>query len=180
MMQDSFFYLGLITKPFGYKGDLVVYLDTDEPEKYADLRAVFIQEGEEYIPYMIERIELRGGQNAVVRFVDVDGEAAKSFVKAELFLPLSDLPPLSGNKFYYHEVIGFQVFDKEKGNIGTCKDFIEVSNHPIMQVDFNGTEVLIPAVDDVFQTVDRENRELHISAPEGLIDIYISPDDNEE
>ena len=172
-MQDQFFYLGHITKPFGYKGELTVFLDTDEPQKYADLRAVFLLEGDEYIPYMIEKIEMRNGQNAVVKFLDVEGDDAKSLVKMEMYLPISELPPLTGNKFYYHEVIGFAVVDKAKGEIGHCKDFIDVSTQPIMQVDFDGTEILIPAVDDIFETVDRENRKLYISAPEGLIDIYL-------
>ena len=39
-MENQYFYLGQITKPFGYKGDLTVFLDTDEPQKYAGLRAV--------------------------------------------------------------------------------------------------------------------------------------------
>ena len=42
-----------------------------------------------------------------------------------------------------------------------------------MQVDHDGTEILIPAVDDIFKEVDREGRTLHIAAPEGLIDIYL-------
>lgn len=173
-MENQYFYLGQITKPFGYKGDLTVFLDTDEPQKYAGLRAVFLLEGDEYIPYMIEHIEMRNGHNAVVKFADVDGEEAKNLVKMEMYLPISELPPLTGNRFYYHEVIGFSVIDKEKGNIGVCKDFIDVSTQPIMQVDANGTEILIPAVDAIFQTVDRERKELHIEAPEGLIEIYLS------
>ncbi|MBP5557918.1 MAG: 16S rRNA processing protein RimM [Bacteroidales bacterium] len=169
----EYFYLGLITKPFGYKGELTVFLDTDEPEKYTNLRAVFLLEGDEYIPYMIDSIELRGGNNAVVKFADVDGEEAKSLVKMEMYLPITELPPLTGNKFYYHEVIGFQVIDKIKGNIGICKDFIDISNQPIMQVDCDGKEILIPAVDDIFEEVDREKRILRVNAPEGLIDIYL-------
>ena len=86
---------------------------------------------------------------------------------------ISELPPLTGNQFYYHEVIGFQVIDKEKGDIGICKDFIDVSNQPIMQVDKDGKEILIPAVDDIFEEVDREQRILRVAAPEGLIDIYL-------
>ena len=150
----EYFYLGLITKPFGYKGELTVFLDTDEPEKYTNLRAVFLLEGDEYIPYMIDSIELRGGNNAVVKFADVDGEEAKSLVKMEMYLPITELPPLTGNKFYYHEVIGFQVIDKVKGDIGICKDFIDISNQPIMQVDCDGKEILIPAVDDIFEEVE--------------------------
>ena len=171
--MNDYFYLGVITKTFGYKGQVVVYLDTDEPEKYKTLEAVFINEEEDMLPYMIEEFIYRGANQAIVKFADVDGDAVKSLVKSELYLPLSFLPPLLGNKFYFHEVIGFNVIDKEKGNIGKCVDFIEISRQPIMQIDFHGKEILIPAVDDFFETVDREKKVITISAPEGLIDIYL-------
>ena len=171
-MKD-FFYLGLITKPFGYKGQAYVFLDTDEPEKYGTLEAVFLNIDGEMLPYMIEEIQLRGANQAVVKFEDVDGEEIKSLMKSEIYLPISALPPLTGNKFYFHEVIGFTVIDSEKGNIGQIVDFIDVLQQPIMQIDFNGTEVLIPAIDKFFKTIDRENKEIHIDAPEGLIDVYL-------
>ena len=112
--------------------------------------------------------------NFIVKFQDVDETEAKELIKAELYLPLSELPPLSGNHFYFHEVIGFQVIDIEKGNIGTCQDFIEISHNPIMQIDHNGTEILIPAIDEVFKEIDRENKQILISAPDGLIDVYLN------
>ena len=171
--MNDFFYLGVITKTFGYKGQVVIYLDTDEPEKYKTLDAVFVQEGEELLPYMIEELTYKGDNQAIVTFSGVDGETAKSLVKSELYLPLSFLPPLTGNKFYYHEVIGFDVIDKEQGNIGKCVDFMEISRQPIMYIDFNGKEILIPAVDEIFETVNREEKTITISAPEGLIDIYL-------
>lgn len=172
--MNDYYYLGLITKPFGYKGQVIIYLDTDEPERYADLQAVFIAEGGEYIPYMIEEIQLRGDHTAIVKFEDIDGESAKSLLKSELYLPMSELPPLTGNNFYYHEVIGFTIIDKEKGDIGTCKDFLDVNGQSIMVIDHLGKEILIPAVDDFFDEIDRANQKMHIHAPEGLIDIYLS------
>jgi len=171
--MNDFFYLGLITKTFGYKGQVVIYLDTDEPEKYKTLEAVFVKEDEEMLPYMIEDFIYKGANQAIIKFTDVDGETAKNLVKSELYLPLSFLPPLTGNKFYFHEVIGFDVIDKERGNIGKCVDFMEISRQPIMQIDKNGTEILIPAVDEIFETIDRTNGIIFISAPEGLIDIYL-------
>jgi 16S rRNA processing protein RimM len=171
--MNDFFYLGVVTKTFGYKGQVVIYLDTDETEKYKTLDAVFVKEEEDMLPYMIEAFIYKGANQAIIQFVDVDGEAAKNLVKSELYLPLSFLPPLSGNKFYFHEVIGFDVIDKEKGHIGKCVDFMEISRQPIMQIDFNGTEILIPAVDEIFETVDRDNKTISIVAPEGLIDIYM-------
>jgi len=171
--MNDYFFLGVITKTFGYKGQVVVYLDTDEPEKYKTLEAVFVKEEDEMLPYMIEEFIYKGSNQAIVKFTDVDDEVARSLVKSELYLPISFLPPLTGNKFYFHEVIGFEVIDKEKGNIGKCVDFMEISRQPIMQIEHNGIEILIPAVDEIFDEIDRENRVIHISAPEGLIDIYM-------
>lgn len=172
-MKEQFFYLGQITKPFGIKGQLCCFFDTDEPEKYAKLDAVFIDLDDEKLPYFIESIQYKGANTFIVKFQDVDEAEAKELVKAELFLPLTLLPKLTGNKFYFHEVIGFQVVDKEKGNIGACSDFIDISNNPIMQIDHDGTEILIPAIDNVFEKIDRENHIIYINAPEGLIDVYL-------
>jgi len=171
--MNDYFYLGVVTKTFGYKGQVVIYLDTDEPEKYKTLDAIFVKEEDEILPYMIEDFIYKGANQAIVKFADISGEEAKNLVRAELYLPLSFLSPLTGNKFYFHEVIGFDVIDKEKGNIGKCVDFIEVSRQPIMQIDFNGREILIPAVDEIFDIVDRDNKTITISAPDGLIDIYL-------
>jgi 16S rRNA processing protein RimM len=176
--MSDFFYLGVITKTFGYKGQVVVYLDTDEPEKYQTFEAVFVKEDEEMLPYMIENFIYKGANQAILTFTDVNGEEAKNLVKAKLYLPLSFLPPLTGNKFYFHEVIGFDVIDKAKGNIGKCMEFMEISRQPIMQIDYNGTEILIPAVDEIFETVDRVNKTISINAPEGLIEIYLESGQN--
>jgi 16S rRNA processing protein RimM len=171
--MNEYFYLGVITKTFGFKGQVMIYLDTDEPEKYKTLEAVFVKKEDDVAPYMIEEMIYKGANQAIVKFADVDGEAANNLIKGKLFLPLSSLPPLTGNKFYFHEVIGFEVIDKEKGNIGICVDFIEISRQPIMQVDWNGVEILIPVVDEIFEMVNREDKTITISAPEGLIDVYL-------
>lgn len=172
-MKYEYFYLGHITKSFGIKGQLCCYFDTDEPEKYASLDAVFIDLDGEKLPYLIEDIQYRGANTFVVKFQDVDESESKEMIKAELYLPLSQLPPLSGNKFYFHEVIGFEVVDEEKGAIGVCQDFIDISHHPIMQINHDGVEILIPAIDEIFKEVDREHKQIHIAAPEGLIDVYL-------
>ena len=172
-MKNEYFYLGHITKSFGIKGQLSCYFDTDEPEKYADLDAVFIDLDGEKLPYLIENIQYRGANTFVIKFQDVDEEESKSLIKAELYLPMSELPPLTGNRFYFHEVIGFTVADEQKGEIGTCREFLEVSNNPIMVVAHDDKEILIPASQQFVTGIDRDNRILHIQAPEGLIDMYL-------
>jgi 16S rRNA processing protein RimM len=42
-----------------------------------------------------------------------------------------------------------------------------------LQLDFNGTEILVPIFEGLIQKVERKKKELYIKAPEGLIDLYI-------
>jgi len=172
-MKDEFFYLGTLTKPFGLKGDLCAFFDTDNPENYTQLDAIFLDLDGEKIPYTVENISYRGNNQFVIKFDAIGPDECREFAQVELYLPLSQLPPLTGNRFYFHEVIGFSVIDDRLGEIGTCQDFLEVSNNPIMQVDHNGTEILIPASQQFITEVDRENHILHVSTPEGLVEIYL-------
>lgn len=172
-MDSEFFYLGTLTKPFGLKGGLCAFFDTDNPENYTNLPAVFLDLDGEKIPYTIESIIYRGNNQFIIQFEGVNANEAREFVGTELYLPLSQLPKLPGNRFYFHEVIGFTVVDEERGEIGTVREFMELSNNPIMVVEHGDKEILVPASQQFVTCVERDTRMLHIRAPEGLIDMYL-------
>ena len=57
--------------------------------------------------------------------------------------------------------------------IGTCMDIIDQSAQPIFQIDKDGTEILVPAVDEFIQSIDRDTRTIYLQTPPGLLDIYL-------
>lgn len=173
MTKEECFYLGRITKPFGLKGEVVFYLDVDEPEQYAELDAVLVETKGSLVPYFIRRLSLNGNK-AIVSFDELSREEALSLVGRELYLPLTLLPKLEGNRFYFHEVVGFDVVDSRHGHIGTLRSVLEYPAQPLFQIDHNGTEILVPIIDPVIQKVERSERRLYITAPDGLIDLYLN------
>jgi len=174
MDYNNLFCLGRIIRTFGSKGEVVFYLDVDDPQSYLEMKSVFIKLNENLVPFSIDSFQLRPRKQAVVRLHDViETDDAELFVGSLLFLPLSYLPPLTGNKFYYHEVNGFAVIDKVKGPIGIIEDVLDLQHQAIMQIRHGDKEILVPISDDIIQKVDRENRKIEIEAPEGLIDIYL-------
>ena len=164
--------LGSITKPWGIKGQVMLFLDVDTPEDYAELDSAFVEVKGQLVPYFFH-IDQLNGNRAVVTFEDLTPEQAHSLVGHELYLPLDLLPKLEGNKFYFHEVVGFRVVDSVYGDIGVLQQVIDYPAQPLFQIDKNGTEVLVPVIDQVIDKVDRELKTLFITAPNGLIELYL-------
>lgn len=164
--------LGRITKAWGYKGQVVLFLDVDTPEDYLGLDSAFVEVKGKLLPYFF-RIDNLNGNKAVITFEDLTAEQATALVGHEVYLPLDLLPKLEGNKFYFHEILGFSVFDEEYGDIGTVASVIDYPAQPLFQIMKNGVEILVPIIDEVIKEVDREQKIIRIVAPNGLIELYL-------
>jgi len=174
MYKKDFYFLGKITKTSGYKGNLMFFFDVDDIGPYHDLGVVFIDISGELIPFVITNLQFKNNRNAIVKLEDITTEEqALALVGYELYLPLSFLPNLSGNKFYFHEVTGFTVLDINYGIIGEIDHVFDQSGHAIFVIQGNGKEILIPVTDEFIKNVDRLKRTIEIETPPGLIEIYL-------
>ena len=174
MRKEDCFYLGKIVRKHSFKGEVVIKLDTDEPELYKNMESVYVEFGSNLVPFFIEKSSLHKGNQLRVQFEDVySEEEADSILKSDIYLPLDLLPKLSGNKFYYHEVIGFSVVDSSFGKVGQIININDKAAQPLFEIDREGKEIFIPLIDDFIQKVDRENKTIEVETPEGLIELYL-------
>ena len=174
MRKDDCFYLGKIAKKFSFKGEVLIYLDTDEPELYENMESVFVEFNKNLVPYFIDNSNLHKNDFLRVKFEDVDNEEdADSILNCEVYLPLSMLPKLSGNKFYFHEVIGFEIEDKRLGVFGKIVSINDSSAQPLFEVVNGNVEILIPMIDQFLVKIDRENKKVIMDLPEGLVEMYL-------
>ena len=174
--QEECFYLGYLSKTYGIKGELIAKLDVDTPDKYQCITSLFIELAPNIAPVSIAVLEIRISLNGVARIL-FEGintiEKAKPMVGKSLFLPLTMLPSLKENLFYFHEIIGFDVLDVNHGNIGKVDEVLEYPHQAIIQVKNGNKEILIPAIDKMIVKVDRKNNILEVNTPDGLIDVYL-------
>ena len=173
MDKQDFYYLGKITRLFGYKGELIFFFDVDDITEYQGLDAVFIDVNGALVPYIIKSIKLHKGSTAIVRLEDVDDvESANRMLNMDLYLPLSTLPELEGNNFYYHEIIGYEVFDTTEGRVGVVASVNDQTAQALLVINDGDREILFPVVDDLIDRLDRKKKELYVRFPEGLLDLY--------
>jgi 16S rRNA processing protein RimM len=174
MKKEDCFYLGKIVRKYSFNGELLIKLDTDEPELYENLDALFLEVRGALIPFFIESSQLHKSDLLRVQFEDVTNEAdADSLIKSDVYLPLEFLPKLEGNKFYFHEVIGFTIKDKNYGEVGKIVSINDSTSQALFEVENNGKEILIPMNDKFIVKVDRTTKTIIVNTPEGLIDLYL-------
>lgn len=174
MQKKDCFYLGKIVKKYSFKGGVLIKLDTDEPELYEHLDALFIDLRNSLVPFIIESSQLHRSELLRVKFEDLDTEQdADSILKCDVYLPLEFLPKLEGDKFYFHEIIGFTVEDVNFGKVGVVKSVNDSTAQSLFEIDRNGIEILIPMNDAFIKKVDKKKKLIIVETPEGLIDLYL-------
>ena len=175
MNKADCFHLGYVAKLHGFKGEVSLFLDVSNPQDYRSMDALFIDINNQLTPFFVETLRMTPKGFAVVKLESVDDEmTAKKIVRKDLYLPDAILPELSGTNFYDQEVVGFTVIDKNYGEVGKLEVVVDLKANPLLQIKNGEKEILVPLIDGVVQKVDRDKKELHISAPEGLIEMYLS------
>jgi 16S rRNA processing protein RimM len=175
MRKEDCFYLGNIVSKYSFKGEVLVKLDTDDPEIYENMESVFVSLGNNLVPFFIKRCRLHKSNLLRIDFEEVKSESdADRIMKSGLYLPLAQLPKLTGNKFYYHEVIGFTMIDAVHGDIGIIQSVNDTTAQALFEVEKEDKQLLIPINDDIITKVDRESQCIFVTTPEGLVDLYLS------
>ncbi len=174
MEKKDCFYLGKIVKKYSFKGEVLVKLDTDEPELYGDLDALFLDLRNSLVPFFIESSQFHKSELLRVKFEEVDSEEdADSILKCDVYLPLQFLPKLEDDKFYFHEIIGYSVEDVNFGKVGIIKAINDSTAQSLFEIDRDGIEILIPMNDAFIKKVDKKKKSILVETPEGLIDLYL-------
>lgn len=174
MQKEDCFYLGKIVKKYSFKGEVLIKLDTDDPEIYTQMESVFVDFSDTLIPFFIESSSLHKSSLLRVQFEGVDSEAkADEIVGLDLYLPLSLLPKLDDDQFYYHEIIGFVAEDLQFGVIGTITGVNDSTAQALFEIENQGKTILIPVNDDFIRKIDKAQQKIIFQTPEGLIDLYL-------
>jgi 16S rRNA processing protein RimM len=174
MNKADCFHLGSIAKLHGFKGGVSLFLDVTNPNDYSSLDAVFIDLGDNLTPFFIESIKLKNKGFSSVKFEGVNSEvSARKLLRKNVYLSVEMLPELDGINFYDHEVMGYNVIDEIHGDIGVLSLVIDLKANPLLQIIKDEKEILVPLIDGLVRKVDRDNKELHIKSPDGLVDLYL-------
>lgn len=94
---------------------------------------------------------------------------AETLIGSKVLMHFADLPELPEDEFYWFELQGMSVVDRQRGDLGRIEDLYNSPAHDIYVVRGPRGEVLIPAVDEIVLSIERATRRMTVDLPEGLL-----------
>ncbi|NPA26555.1 MAG: 16S rRNA processing protein RimM [Chloroflexi bacterium] len=163
--------IGRLRRPHGLKGEMILEVLTDIPQKRF-LPGAVIYVGPRHIPLTIRSVRPLG-EHLLLAFEGYpDRSAVEMFRNQWVTIPEEHVAPLHDEDEYYDfEVLGFQVQTEDGRPLGRLVEILETGANDVFIVeDETGRRVLLPVIQDVIRKFDFEKERILVRLLPGLLD----------
>lgn len=161
-----------IGRAHGIKGEVTVEVRTDEPELRLGPGAVLATDPASAGPLTIAAGRVHSGR-LLLRFDGVtDRTAAEALRNTLLIAEIDpDVLPEDEDEYYDHQLIDLDVVTEDGTEVGRITEISHLPSQDLFIVERpDGTEVMIPFVQEIVTEIDLEEQRAVVAPPPGLID----------
>ena len=153
--------MGRIAAPFGVKGWVKVQPYSEDPGALMDFESWRVGRGTTQLHYTVEAVQDHG--NALIaKLTGIDDrEAAFALRGQEISVARSELPAPEENEFYWSDLIGLLVVNREGVELGRVDSLMETGAHDVLAVR-GKRDYLIPFVAAFVGRVDLANGTIEV------------------
>ena len=165
--------VGKIVNTHSLKGEVKVICSTDfEEERFKKGSKLLITRGNQLIREVVVQSYRNHKNFLLVKFEGIDSvEEAEKLKNLQIKIDSDEVGELEENEFYFHQIIGCEVFDENDKNLGEIIDILTPGANDVWVIKGeNGKEILIPYIEDVVKKIDITSKKVNIEVMEGLID----------
>lgn len=165
-MDESTVAVARITRAHGVQGELAVLVISEVPGRFADGETVWLEDGRT----LTVESSRPHKDRLLVRFREVQSrEQAEALQRALLVVPESLSPELPEGSWWDHRIVGCALETDTGRALGTVHDVIHTAANDVWSaVDDEGTETLIPVLEDVILDVDMDAKRIVVREIPGL------------
>ena len=164
--------VGRIGRAHGIKGEVTVEVRTDEPEQRLGPGAVLATEPASAGPLTIETGRVHSGR-LLLRFEGVKDRTAAEALRNTLLIAEVDPAelPEDPEEFYDHQLMDLDVVTVDGTAVGRISEISHLPYQDLLVVKRpDGSEVMIPFVEEIVPEIDLEEQRAVINPPPGLLD----------
>lgn len=171
--MNEYIHIGRIVASFGLKGELILKHALGKKTMLKGIEAIFIEVNKgSYLPYFVESSKARDHEETYVKLEGIDTrESANRLTTKNAWLLEEDFRKLA-DKASPISLLGYQLISDEDGMLGPIEEVIEQPHQVLLRISLDGKEALIPLHEETLDGIDHKKKEVHVTLPDGLLDIY--------
>lgn len=169
----EYFKAGKLVAVVGLKGELLLKHTLGKKASLKGLQAIFVEDKKDsFMPWFMESTRIKSDEETYIKLEGVDTrEAAAKLSQKEIWLPEPDFKKLAA-KSAPVSLLGYTIIENGEA-IGEIAEVIEQPHQLLCRLDIKGKEVLIPLNESTLKKIDHKKKQLLVTLPDGLLDIYL-------
>jgi 16S rRNA processing protein RimM len=169
----EYFKIGKLVAAFGVKGELILEHSLGKKTSLKGLQAIFIEDKKNsFLPWFIQTAKIKSDNEVYITLEGITTrEAAIRITQKEVWLREADFKKFAAISAPVN-LLGYTII-YDKGSLGPVLEVIEQSHQLLCRLEINSKEVLIPLNESTLQKTDHKNRQLFVTLPDGLLEIYL-------
>ena len=170
--MDNYFKIGKLVTTYALKGELILQHSLGKKTSLKGLESLFIEEKKDsFLPYFIESAKIKSETETYVKFEAIDSkETAQKLVQKEAWLLEDDFKKFASASAPI-SLLGFTMINEEE-DLGEILEIIEQPHQVLCKILLNGKEALIPIHEEFLDKIDKKGRQVYVTLPDGLLEIY--------
>ena len=166
--EEEVYKIGKLGKTHGVKGEISFLFDDDVFDRVDADYLVLMIDGI-LVPFFMEEYRFRSDTTAIVKFEDIDTqERARELTGCDVWFPRA-LADSDDDTITWAAIVGFDIIDANSGKpVGRIASVDDTTLNILFCLE-DGR--LIPASEDLITGINKENKQITINIPEGLLDL---------
>ena len=167
--QEEVYRIGRIGKAHGIHGEVTFHFDDDIFDR-TDADYLVIETDGILVPFFIEEYRFRSDSTALMKLEGIDSqERARELTNCDVFFPRRLAETDGEGTLTFSFLVGFAIVDADsRRHIGTIASVDDTTMNNLFCLD-DGT--LIPAAEELIESIDQKKKEIVLHLPAGLLDL---------
>ena len=168
----SYIVIARIARPRGNRGEVLVDLHTDFPERFSLLKRVWVvyPNGRRQSLEIEEFWDHQG--RLVLKFRGVDSiSEAETLQGAWIEIESEQAVPLPEGTYWDHDLVGCRVRNPQGDDLGLVTEVLRIAGNDQLVVRGDHGEFMIPMVASICRDISIARKEILVDLPDGLMDL---------
>ncbi len=168
--MENYLRVGVITTTHGIKGEVKVFLTSDDKKRFEKLKEVMLDTGKEILTLEIEGVKYFKEQ-VILKFKGInDINEVEKYRGKDLLVTRENAMELGDEEYFIYDLIDSEVITEDGTKLGILVEILTTAANDVYVVKTTeNKEILLPAIKECILQIDPEKKSITVHLMDGLL-----------